>query len=58
MIQRIESLCGMMLVTLIIGCAGGDDAQPIDTSGAEFSNAEDYAAYDIEMAKLEEGQSE
>lgn len=40
------------------GCSGGNDLQPIDTEDAEFSSAEDYAAYDREMIELSAGQSE
>lgn len=58
MIQRFKLSIATMLLLLSVGCTGGDAVQSIDTDGADFSSAEDYQAYDLEMATLSEGQQE
>ena len=50
---------GVLIVgfTCLVGCQG-ETLGRIDTAEAEFSSAEDYAAYDLEMESLSKGQPE
>lgn len=59
--RRKYRLGGMvMLLPLVfcLGCNNHPTRGPIDTTGAEFSTADDYAAYDEEMIELASGQTE
>lgn len=58
MSRRIISLVFAFFVACVAGCSSDEGSHAIDTAGAEFSSAEDYAEYDREMIEQSAGQSE